>query len=53
MPAFQAIIRKLIFKFITRLDVFIARNVIIQGLVKTGESDLRFTSAIWRSIGIN
>ena len=43
VPAFQAVIRNLIFKFITRLDR--SENAIIQGLVR--ESDLRFTSAIW------
>ena len=44
--AFQAFIRHLIFAFITRLDK--SENAIIQGLVKLGESDLRFTSAIWK-----
>ncbi len=46
VPAFLTVIRNLIFKFITRLDK--SDNVIMQGLVKIGESDLRFTSAIWR-----
>ncbi len=46
VPAFQAVLRNLVFKFITRLDK--SDNIIIQGLVKIGESDLRFTSAIWR-----
>ena len=43
---FHTVIRNLIFKFITRLNK--SENVIIQGLVKIGDSDLRFTSAIWR-----
>ncbi len=46
VPAFQAVIRNLVLKFITQLDKL--NNVIIQGCVKIGESDLRFTSAIWR-----
>ncbi len=46
VPAFQAVLRNLVFNFIARLDK--SDNVIIQGLVKIGESDLRFTSAIWR-----
>ncbi len=46
VPAFQAVLRNLVFKFITQLDK--SDNVIIQGLVKIGESDLRFTSAILR-----
>ena len=46
VPAFQAVVRNLIFKFICRLDK--SENVIIQGLVKVGKSDLRFISAIWR-----
>ncbi len=46
VTAFQAVLRNLVFKFITRLDK--SDNVIIQGLIKIGESDLRFTSAIWR-----
>ncbi len=46
IPAFQAVLRNLLFKYITRLDK--SDNVIIQVLVKVGESDLTFTSAIWR-----
>ena len=46
VPAFLAVIKNLIFKFITGLDT--SKNVIIQGLVKIGESDLRFTSTIWK-----
>ena len=44
--AFQAVVRNSIFAFITRLDK--SENVIVLGLVKLGESDLRFTSAIWK-----
>ncbi len=46
VPAFQAVLRNLVFKFVTRLDK--SDNVIIQRLVKIGVSDLRFISAIWR-----
>ena len=46
VPAFEAVIRNLILKFMTRLDKL--ENAIIQGLLKIGESDLRFISAIWR-----
>ncbi len=37
VPAFQGVLRNLVFKFITRLDK--SDNVIIQGLVKIGASD--------------
>ena len=46
VPGFQAVIRNLMFKFITRLDK--SENLIIRNLVKIGVSDLRFTSAIWK-----
>ncbi len=41
VPALQAVIRNLVFKLITI-------NVVIQGLVKIGEGDLRFTSTTWK-----
>ena len=49
VSAFHVVIGNLIFKFITRLDK--SENARIQGLMKIGECDPRFTSAIWRGIG--
>ncbi len=46
VPGFCAVIRKFMFKFITRLDK--SENVIIRCLVKIGVSDLRFISALWK-----
>ena len=46
VTAFQAVIRNLIFTFITKLDKL--KNVIIQRLAKLGVSELRFNYAIWK-----
>ncbi len=48
VPGFYAVIRNLMFKFITRLDK--SGNVIIRCLVKIGVSDLRFTSALMETL---
>ncbi len=48
-PSFQAVIRNLIFKFITQFNK--AENALIQGLVKIGDSELRLTSVIYGGIG--
>jgi hypothetical protein len=46
VPAFQAVIRNLMFKFITRLNKL--ENAIIKCLIDVENSDLRYTSAIWK-----